>query len=281
MSIFITGSCGFMGYHVSLSFLRAGFEVVGVDHMQSPDEDLKEMRLSHLATFPAFRLMKCDLADHDLLKKALNLRKIEFIFHFAGQGRGEGEPHVFSYLYNNVTGVLNFFELIKDMGVPYVVLPKNGLEKDHSFYEASLQAREAFLEAYRHKNTFKIFTIDLENVFGTYSHRRCDILDFAHKISQGEMIYLKKHGKDTRKYVHIDEITTQTLEFITSPKEFKEYEGYVCTQIHLIQILEDILKKEAQIVWGKDSGDSNLILPPKAYDETAFRSKLEETLNHF
>lgn len=266
---------------MALSFLREGFEVVGVDHMMSPDEDLKDMRLSHLGTFPGFRFLKCDLTDHVLLKKSLSLRKIDTVFHFAGQGRGEGEPHVFSYLYHNVTGALNFLEILKDFAVRHIILPQMGLEKDGSLYEASLLAREAFLETYRQNATFKIFTLDVENVFGPYSHKRCDIFDFIDKISSGEVIYLKKHGKHMRRYVHIDEITTKILDFIKDPKEFGPCEGYVATQIGLIQILEELLKKEAHIVWGSQDKISNEPLSNIQFNTKDFKEKLGSIIGSF
>ena len=282
MSIFITGSCGFIGYHVSLACLREGFEVVGIDHMQLPDEDLKELRLSHLETFPGFRFLKCDLTDHVLIKKALGLRKIDTVFHFAGQGRGEGEQNVFSYLYHNVTGALNFIEILKEFPIKNIIFPQIGLEKDGSFYQASLLAREVFLQTYCQNSVFKIFKIDIENIFGTYSHKRCDVSDFIEKISKEEVIYLKKHGREMRCYVHIDEITQKIIAFIKYPQDFAPNEGYVVTQIYLIQTLEDLIKKEAQIVWGKEKEGSNLAFPKDiSFDDQEFKQKLFSVIDHF
>lgn len=251
MSIFISGACGFIGYHTSLSLLRMGQEVIGIDHMLDPDSGLKDMRLSHLSTFPGFRFMKCDLSDHERVKKALALRKIEIVFHFAGQGEAEGDQNVFSYLYHNITCALNFLELIKDAKIPYVVLPKKQ-DNDTSFYGASILSREAFLDVYRKNHNMKIFELSLENVFGAYCHNRSKLLEFWKKIDEEDIIFLKTRGSQTRKYVHISQITTQVQEFIKAPQEFQEFDGFSLTDIQIIQYLEDITHKQAQIVWGKD-----------------------------
>lgn len=256
MSIFITGSCGFIGYHTALTLLREGFEVIGIDHLLDPDQKLKETRLSHLSTFPAFRFMKCDLADHEKLQKALHLRKIDMIFHFSGQGRGEGENHVFSYLYHNVTGALNFLEIVKTLNISAFVLPKMGLEQDYSFYEASILARESFLRSYREKYKINIFSIDLDHVFGSYAHGRGDIPEFIHQIINEDVIYLKKKGQETRTYVYVDEIMEKIVSFVQKPQDFSKNEGYTLSQLELIQHLEDILKKDAQIIWGKEKFNS-------------------------
>jgi nucleoside-diphosphate-sugar epimerase len=228
--------------------------------MDLPDVGLKEMRLSHLSTFPAFNFMKCDLTDHTRIKKALTLRHIETVFHFAGQGKGEGEQSVFSYLYHNVTGTLNFLELIKDASIPYVVLPKIELEKDNSFYQASILARESFLEVYRKNHHMKIFNIAAENVFGNYCHARGDIFDFANKIKSGDVIYLKQRGSQAKRYVYIDELTQQIATFMEDKKDFESPQGYVLTQIELLQYLEDALMQHAQIVWGKEESFANATL---------------------
>ncbi len=254
MSIFISGVCGFVGYHTSLSLLRLGTEVIGIDHMLAPDAGLKEMRLSHLSTFPGFRFLKCDLSDHEKIKKALALRKIDIVFHFAGQGENEGDQNVFSYLYHNVTCALNFLELIKDAKIPYVVLPKKQ-DNETSFYNASILSREAFLHVYRKNHNIKIFDLSLENVFGVYCHNRNTLLDFWKKIDEEDVIYLKTRGNQAKRYVHISQITQKIDEFFKEPREFQEFDGFVLTDIEIIQYLEDITKKQAQIVWGKESYD--------------------------
>ena len=86
MKYLITGSAGFIGYHLSRRFCEEGIEVTGVDNVNSYyDLKLKEDRLDNLKKYKNFKFIKSDLADKEELIKIFEKEKIENVINLAAQ----------------------------------------------------------------------------------------------------------------------------------------------------------------------------------------------------
>ena len=71
MTVFVTGACGFIGFHTSLALMKAGVRVVGMDNMNDYyDVRLKNMRLEKLCERAEFTFIKADIADEDAVNAA-------------------------------------------------------------------------------------------------------------------------------------------------------------------------------------------------------------------
>ena len=70
--ILVTGAAGFIGFHIALKMLEAGWIVTGLDNINDYyDVRLKQDRLSLLLQYPAFNLFKLNLEDHSSIEESL------------------------------------------------------------------------------------------------------------------------------------------------------------------------------------------------------------------
>ena len=114
--ILITGSCGFIGYHLSKFYLKKGIKVIGIDNLNNYyDVSFKKKRLSLLKKNKNFKFFKIDLKNENSLNKlGSNKNKIQFIFHLAGQaGVRYSLKNPASYAKNNIEAYLYLLENFK------------------------------------------------------------------------------------------------------------------------------------------------------------------------
>ena len=86
MNFFITGSAGFIGYHVAKTLLESGHNIVGFDNFNdyySPD--LKERRNELLLSYNNFVDIKGDLIDYPQIENILKKYNIDRVCHLAAQ----------------------------------------------------------------------------------------------------------------------------------------------------------------------------------------------------
>ena len=76
-SVLVTGCAGFIGYHLSVSLLKDGVEVLGIDNLNEYyDINLKNNRLSNLQVYKNFTFQKVDIADKDSLCQKLDRKSV-------------------------------------------------------------------------------------------------------------------------------------------------------------------------------------------------------------
>ncbi len=86
MEILVTGSSGFIGYHLSRALLEAGHRVVGVDnHNAYYDVSLKEARKEQLKAYDGFTFKLLDLKDKETLMSVFESSRFEVVYHMAAR----------------------------------------------------------------------------------------------------------------------------------------------------------------------------------------------------
>ncbi len=86
MKTLVTGSAGFIGFHLSKALLEKGAQVVGVDNLNDYyDVSLKRARNEILEKFPNFRFYRADVSDKAALETVFNENDIEKVCHLAAQ----------------------------------------------------------------------------------------------------------------------------------------------------------------------------------------------------
>jgi len=84
--ILITGSAGFIGFSLSRSFLKFGYNAVGIDNINSYySKALKLDRIKILKKFKKFRFYKADLRNKKRIKSLFIKNKIDTVYHLAAQ----------------------------------------------------------------------------------------------------------------------------------------------------------------------------------------------------
>ena len=121
--ILVTGAAGFIGYHVSKRLLNDGYEVVGVDSVNSYyDPRLKRARLDQLETSPGFRFHRIDIAERGPTKSLFENERPGLVVHLAAQAGVRysiENPH--AYGDSNLQGFLNILEGCRHISVRHLL----------------------------------------------------------------------------------------------------------------------------------------------------------------
>ena len=115
MTILVTGSAGFIGFHVALKLLKLNFTVIGIDSLNSYyDKSLKIQRLKILKKNKNFIFFKLNINNRIVLEKIFKKFKPEKIIHLAAQpGVRYSIINPYAYIDNNIVAFLNILHLSK------------------------------------------------------------------------------------------------------------------------------------------------------------------------
>jgi len=136
MKILVTGTAGFIGFHLAKKLLERGDEVVGIDNINDYyDVNLKHGRLKELGIlgsetlvspkdaiisnkFPKHKFYKIDLSDKDVMDELFKKEQFDAVMNLAAQAGVRyslENPH--AYIQSNVVGFLNILEGCRNHGV--------------------------------------------------------------------------------------------------------------------------------------------------------------------
>src|ERR1700735_1323718 len=118
MALLITGSAGFIGYHLAARLLEAGERVIGIDNINSYyDPALKRGRLARLEAHPGFSFQLLDVADYDGVMALVEANPdIEGIVHLAAQaGVRYSLSNPLVYVESNVRGQVVMLEAARKL----------------------------------------------------------------------------------------------------------------------------------------------------------------------
>ena len=113
MRILITGAAGFIGYHLSISLLKNGFRVAGIDNFSDYyDINLKKDRLKLLEAYDKFHFYTLDIVNYESLSKIFKTFQPQKVVNLAAQpGVRYSFNYPRSYVDTNLVGFLNMIEL--------------------------------------------------------------------------------------------------------------------------------------------------------------------------
>ena len=119
MRILVTGSAGFIGFHLSKSLLDDGYEVLGIDNLNTYyDPNLKYARLDQITSFKNFTFKKIDIADRESLTKVFTDFRPQKVVNLAAQaGVRYSIENPYAYMDANLVGFLNIIELRRHIEV--------------------------------------------------------------------------------------------------------------------------------------------------------------------
>jgi len=166
--VLITGTAGFIGFHLSQRLLAEGRQVIGLDSMNEYyDVSLKQARLERLKAFPHFRFEQVDLTQRDRILALFQTAMPEIVVNLAAQAGVRyslTNPH--AYAESNLNGFLNVLEGCRQTSVGHLVYASSSSiyggstrmpfsvheSADHplSLYAASKKANELMAHTYSH-----------------------------------------------------------------------------------------------------------------------------------
>jgi len=230
MRYFITGTAGFIGFHLARKLLQDGHEVVGFDGMTAYYSlRLKEARNAGLAQFPSFRFVQGMLEDRASLEKAVKAFNPDVIVHLAAQaGVRYSLENPRAYLDSNLIGSWNILEIAREIGVGHLMLastssvyganpgiPFREIDKADeplTFYAASKKAMEVMAHSYAHlykvpTTAFRFFT-----VYGPWGRPDMALFKFVKAMLDDQEIEIYGEGKMSRDFTYIDDLIDSIID---------------------------------------------------------------------
>ena len=224
MQIFITGSSGFIGFHLSKKLLENGHSVHGFDSMNTYyDVNIKKARYQILKKYKNFFFTKGRLENQKLLNNSILRFKPVIIIHLAAQAGVRyslDNPDV--YLNSNILGTYNVIKIANKIKVKHLIIgssssvygankkiPFQEIDKtDHqvSFYAATKKSTESLAHSYSSLWGLPITMLRFFTVYGPWGRPDMAYFKFTKKILTGKTIDIYNKGKMYRDYTYIDDI---------------------------------------------------------------------------
>ena len=267
-TILVTGSAGFIGFHVAKALLHAGHEVIGADNFNSYyDPALKRARTEILGSYPKFTGLEIDLAERDAVEDCFRDFSPQIVCHLAAQaGVRYSLKNPFAYQKSNLEGFVNIIEESRLLPVERFVYASSSSvyggntkmpysENDPvntpvSLYAATKRANE--LMAYTYTHLWGLQTIGLRffTVYGRWGRPDMAYWSFLEAILHGEPIRIFNYGKNRRDFTYIDDIVEGVIRALFS-KDLEPYElinlgnNNPVPVLDFVQTLEDLTGKQA------------------------------------
>lgn len=234
--IFITGTAGFIGFHLARLLLAEGFRVHGFDGMTDYyDVRLKKRRHQILMQNEQFSATEALLEDGETLWRIAEDFQPDVIVHLAAQaGVRYSLENPRAYLDSNVIGTFNVMEAARKLEVRHLLMastssvygandemPFDEMEKADTqltIYAATKKANESMAHAYAHlwdlpTTMFRFFT-----VYGTWGRPDLALYKFVDAILDGRPIDIYNHGDMFRDFTYVDDLVRAIrLLFDTAP----------------------------------------------------------------
>lgn len=222
--VFITGTAGFIGFHLAKLLLEEGFVVHGYDGMTDYyDVALKERRHAMLLQSAHFSATEGMLEDQERLDRVVDAFRPDVIVHLAAQaGVRYSLENPRAYLDANVIGTFNVMEAARRLEVRHLLMASTssvyGANMDMPFsetekadtqltiYAATKKANESMAHAYAHlwglpTTMFRFFT-----VYGPWGRPDLALFKFVDAILDGRPIDIYNHGDMYRDFTYVGDL---------------------------------------------------------------------------
>lgn len=253
--ILITGTLGFIGYHLTYKLIQEGYEVVGIDNIngyyntKQKYEKLPLLGIDDLSPWPNqilqsklfdnFKFAKIDITDRFQIEELFRKEKFDIVVNLAAQAGVQysiQNPH--SYIENNITGFINLIDASKTNNLKHFIYASSSSvygnrdivpfqetdNVDHpiSLYAASKKANELIAYTYAHLHQLKTTGLRFFTVYGPWGRPDMAPFIFTKNILEGKEITVFNNGNLERDFTYVDDIVEGVYSVI-SKRPSKEY----------------------------------------------------------
>ena len=230
--ILVTGSAGFIGFHLSNKLGSMGYHVVGLDNMNDYyDVGLKQSRLQILKQNKDFTFREIDLTNKKTLDELFDEFDFPYVVNLAAQaGVRYSIINPYAYLNSNLSGFLNILEACRNHGVQHLVYASsssvygankkmpfsvhNNVDHPLSLYAATKKSNE--LMAHTYSSLYNLPTTGLRffTVYGSYGRPDMALFLFTKAILEGKPIDVYNNGKMRRDFTFVDDIVEAIVRLV-------------------------------------------------------------------
>ena len=245
MKILITGTAGFIGFHLAKRLLSEGDEICGVDNFNDYySVELKEARNAVLEQNPNYAVKRVNLADAEGLKRVFSEFKPEVVVNLAAQaGVRYSLTHPEVYMESNLVGFLNILECCRHAPNKPTLLyassssvyggntelpfsEEQSVDKPISLYAASKKANELMAHCYSHLYGMQTFGFRFFTVYGPWGRPDMAAWLFAKAMSEGRAIKVFNNGEMYRDFTYVDDIVDGLTRCIRNAERLPKYEVF-------------------------------------------------------
>ncbi|RXJ57847.1 NAD-dependent epimerase [Candidatus Marinarcus aquaticus] len=255
MKILITGTAGFIGFHLTKKLLERGDEVIGLDNINDYyDVNLKYARLNELGikkeniennkftlseSFSKHKFIKADLENQNIINQIFQEEKFDAVCNLAAQAGVRysiENPEV--YIQSNVVGFLNILEACRNFDVKNLAYASSssvyGLNSsqpfktsdhtDHpvSLYAATKKSNELMAHTYAHLYGIHTTGLRFFTVYGPWGRPDMAPMLFADAITNNREIKVFNHGNMSRDFTYVEDIVDGVIKVIDNPAQASE-----------------------------------------------------------
>lgn len=246
----ITGAAGFIGFHLAVSLLQRGDEVIGFDNINDYyDVNLKYGRLQECginraniidgkllqsSKFENYSFVKHNIEDKDLLENIFREQQFDVVVNLAAQaGVRYSLENPSAYISSNVVGFMNLLECCRKFPVKHLVYASSSsvygantkmpfnvndpVNHPVSIYAATKRANELMAHAYSHLFNLSTTGLRFFTVYGPWGRPDMAPMLFADAILKGRPIKIFNNGNMQRDFTHISDIINGIIAVIDNP----------------------------------------------------------------
>jgi UDP-glucuronate 4-epimerase len=270
MRFLVTGTAGFIGFHLAQRLLADGHAVLGVDGFTPYyDLNLKRRRHQELARFPAFVAREAMIENAGVLTSLVAEANADMVFHLAAQaGVRYSAENPRAYIEANIVGTFNLLEALRQRPPRHLLIASTSSvygagrqqpfeetqHTDHpvSLYAATKKATETIAFSYAHLNGLPMTVMRLFTVYGPWGRPDMALFKFTRNVIAGEPIDVYGAGKQTRDFTFVGDVVEAMVRLAAHPPE--DSPRYRVVNVgggrpvgldDFIAIIEDVLGRKA------------------------------------
>lgn len=247
--ILITGTAGFIGFHLARRLLEEGCQIVGMDNINDYyDVRLKYARLKETGIeqneieygkpiqskiYEKYRFIKLNLEDRPALENLFTTEKFDVVCNLAAQaGVRYSIENPYAYIESNIAGFMNVLECCRRHTIQHLVYASSSSvygnsekvpfsEDDRvdypvSLYAATKKANELMAHTYSHLYQLPTTGLRFFTVYGPWGRPDMAPMLFAKAITEGKTIKVFNNGDLSRDFTYIDDIIEGVVRVIDS-----------------------------------------------------------------
>lgn len=237
MRVLVTGTAGFIGFHLAQRLLRDGAQVVGVDNLNDYyDVRLKKARLDQIASHPQFTFQYLDVSDRKSTARLFADQSFDGVVHLAAQaGVRYSIDNPDAYVDSNLVGFMNMLEGCRHSHINHLVFASSssvyGTNRkvpfsttdnvDHpiSLYAATKKANELMAHSYSHLYGLPITGLRFFTVYGPWGRPDMAYFKFVDAIASNRPIDVYNHGQMQRDFTYIDDVIEGVVRVLNRPPQ--------------------------------------------------------------
>lgn len=305
--VLVTGSAGFIGFHLAKRLLEQGYKVVGLDNINDYyDRELKYARLKELgihkaniewkkqtlsAKFDRHTFIRLNLQDKQQILDLFEEENFDIVINLAAQAGVRysiDNPDV--YVESNILGFYNLLEACRNHPVEHLIYASSSsvygdssdvpfhedANVDHpiSLYAATKKSNELMAHTYSHLFNIRMTGLRFFTVYGPWGRPDMALSLFSRNILEGKAIKVFNNGNLSRDFTYIDDIITGVLKVMESHNVQTKYNLFNIGNNAPVQLLDFV--KAIELATGKKAIlDMQPMQPGDVHQTWAETRKLE------